>query len=85
MQYVFLATWCVAMVAWFYGTRFFLPMWAVGFRRRERHAGYWRKALKGYAVFAVAILCGLAAGGVAELWGGGWNDTLIVTARSSEG
>jgi uncharacterized membrane protein YjjP (DUF1212 family) len=31
-----------------------------------------RKALIGYGIFVAAIAVGLAAGGIAELWGGGW-------------
>jgi hypothetical protein len=31
-----------------------------------------RKALIGYGIFITAIAVGFAAGGVAEVWGGGW-------------
>jgi uncharacterized membrane protein YjjP (DUF1212 family) len=39
----------------------------------DRRKGGLRKALIGYGVFAAAIAAGFAAGGVAQLWGGGWN------------
>lgn len=72
MQLVFLASWCVALLSVFYANRYFLPMWAVGFRRRERHKGYPKKVAIGTGIFFLAILVGLAAGAVAETWGGGW-------------
>jgi hypothetical protein len=71
MLILFIAAWCVGVSGWFYGTRFFLPMWATGFRKAQRHEGYGRKALKGYAVFVGAILCGFLFGGLAQL-AGGW-------------
>jgi hypothetical protein len=55
----------------YYASRFFLPMWAAGFRKKPQHEGYGRKALIGYGIFVGAILVGLAAGGIAEL-AGGW-------------
>ena len=55
-----------------YGTRYWLPMWADGFRKLEKHHGYRRKAAIGYGIFFAAILVGFAAGGIAEYWGGGW-------------
>lgn len=72
MLLVFIAAWCVGVAAWFYGTRFWLLLWAAGFRRTEWRSAYMRKALKGYGVFAAAIAVGFAAGGIAEYWGGGW-------------
>jgi hypothetical protein len=72
MLVVFMAAWCVGVAAWFYTARYFMPMWLVGFRHRQEHIGYPRKTLIGAAVFIVAIAIGLAAGGVAEYWGGGW-------------
>jgi hypothetical protein len=72
MLILFIAGWCVAALGWFYGTRFFLPMWAAGFRKTERHTGYGRKALIGYAVFLAAILFCFLVGGLAEL-AGGWD------------
>ncbi|OJW72768.1 MAG: hypothetical protein BGO57_16170 [Sphingomonadales bacterium 63-6] len=72
MLVVFIAAWCVGVAAWFYGTRYWLPMWAAGFRKTEWRGKYMRKALKGYGVFIVAIAVGFGAGGIAEYWGGGW-------------
>ncbi len=72
MLIVFMVAWCVGVAAWFYATRFFMPMWAAGFRRKDKHEGYGKKALTGYAVFVAAVLVGLAAGGIAEYLGGGW-------------
>jgi hypothetical protein len=71
MQILFIIAWFVAVGGWFYGIRFFLPMWANGFRPSEKRDGYKRKAIKGCAVFVGALLFGLAAGGLAEL-AGGW-------------
>ena len=71
MLIVFIGAWCTAVAGRLYGTRFFLPMWAKGFRRSAKHDGYGRKALIGYAVFVGAILFGFVAGGLAEL-AGGW-------------
>jgi len=72
MLVLFIAAWCVAVAAWFYSVRFFMPMWLVGFRHREGHRGYPRKTLIGTAVFVGAIAVGFAAGGIAQYWGGGW-------------
>jgi len=71
MLILFVAAWSVGVGGWFYGTRFFLPMWAAGFRRSEKHEGYGRKALRGYAVFIGAVLFGFVFGGLAQL-AGGW-------------
>ncbi len=71
MLWVFIAAWCVAVVAHIYATRYFIPRWAAGFRKRPEHEGYGRKILLGYGVFIAAILVALAAGGIAEL-AGGW-------------
>ena len=71
MLILFIIAWCVGAGGWFYGTRFFLPMWVAGFRKAEEREGYGRKAIKGYAVFVGAVLIGLAAGGLAQL-AGGW-------------
>lgn len=72
MEWVFIVAWCVAVGAHLYATRFFLPMWAAGFKKRPEHEGYGRKALKGYGIFVGAIAVGFAAGGIAEL-AGGWH------------
>ena len=72
MEIVFIGAWCVAFAAWVYTVRYFLPMWAAGFRKKDRHAGYLKKALGGCAVFILATALGFAAGGIAEYWGGGW-------------
>lgn len=71
MLILFIAAWCVGMGGWFYGTRFFMPMWAKRFRKSAEHEGYARKAVIGYAVFVTAILCGFIFGGLAQL-AGGW-------------
>lgn len=73
MLVVFIAAWCVCVLAWFYAVRFFMPMWLVGFRKRERHNGYVRKTLVGTGVFIVAWAIAFSAGLIAEFWGGGWN------------
>ncbi len=72
MLVVFIAAWLVGFVSWIYATRYWLPMWAAGFRKLDKHQGYRRKAALGYGVFISAILVGFAAGGIAEYWGGGW-------------
>jgi hypothetical protein len=72
MQIVFIAAWGAGVLGWIYGTRFWLAMWAVGFDRTKRPPGYMRKALVGYGIFISAIAVGFAAGGIAEVWGGGW-------------
>jgi hypothetical protein len=69
MEWLFLAAWFVAAAAHIYASRFFLPMWAAGFRKRPEHQGYGRKALIGYCIFIGAIAVGFAAGGIAELAG----------------
>lgn len=71
MQIVFIATWCIALAAWIYSCRYFMPMWLVGFRKRDHHKGYMRKTLIGAGVFLGAIAAGFAAGGIAEM-AGGW-------------
>jgi hypothetical protein len=72
MEWLFIAAWCVAVAAHIYGSRYFFPMWAAGFKRKPEHEGYGRKALIGYAVFIGAVAVGFATGGVAEL-AGGWS------------
>lgn len=71
MLFVFIGAWFVAVAAWFYGARFFLAMWLVGFAPRDRHKGYWKKVGRSLAVFLGAIVVGFAAVGIAEL-AGGW-------------
>jgi hypothetical protein len=71
MLVLFIIGWCAAAAAWFYGTRFFIPMWASGFRGKDKHRGYARKALIGYGLFVAAILFCLLVGGLAQL-AGGW-------------
>lgn len=73
MLVVFIAAWCVGVAAHIYATRFFLPMWAAGFRKGDKHKGYGRKVLIGYVIFILAIGVGFGAGGIAEYWGGGWD------------
>ena len=72
MEVVFIAAWCVGVGAWFYGTRFWLAMWVIGFDRSKRPPGHIRKALVGHGIFIAAVVLGLVAGGIAELSGGGW-------------
>lgn len=72
MEVVFICAWCVGVGAHLYATRYWLPMWASGFKKQDRHQGYMRKALIGYGVFIAAIAVGFAAGGIAEL-AGGWS------------
>ena len=72
MLVLFIGAWLVAAAAWFYSVRYFLPMWAAGFRKQDQHKGYGKKALKGAAVFLLAWATGMGAGIVAQYWGGGW-------------
>lgn len=73
MEYAFICTWCIAVAAHLYASRYWLPMWAAGFKEKPKHKGYMRKALTGYGVFVLAILVGFAEGGIAQIWGGGWH------------
>ena len=73
MLVVFIIAWCVGVVAWLYAARYFFPMWLAGFRHREEYRGFPRKTLIGAGVFVGAVAVGFAAGGVAEVWGGGWD------------
>lgn len=43
---LFIAGWCIGVAGWFYSTRFFLPMWATGFRKAQKHEGYKQKTLR---------------------------------------
>ena len=70
LEWLFIAFWFVGVSAHLYASRYFLPMWASGFRRKPQHEGYGRKAMVGYAVFVGAVLAGLAVGGIAQLAGG---------------
>jgi hypothetical protein len=72
MLIIFIAAWCVAVGGGVYSARFFMAMWFVGFRKRDKHKGYVREYLMGAGISLVAIAVGFAAGGIAELWGGGW-------------
>jgi uncharacterized membrane protein YjjB (DUF3815 family) len=69
---LFMTAWCVGIAAWFYAMRYWMPMWLAGFRHREGHSGYRRKAHIGFAVFVGAIAVGLAAGSIAKHWGADW-------------
>lgn len=71
MLWVFVAAWFVAAGSHLYASRYFLPMWAAGFRKKPEHQGYGRKVLIGYGLFVGALLVGFAAGGIANL-AGGW-------------
>ena len=71
MLILFIAAWCVGVGGWFYGTRFFLPIWVNGFRKTGKHEGYWRRTLIGYAVFITAVLFSFCVAGLAQL-AGGW-------------
>lgn len=69
--WVFIAAWCVGLGGFIYGSRFFVAIWAVGFRKLPKHEGYGRKMAIGSGVFLAAIAVGFAAGGIAHL-AGGW-------------
>jgi hypothetical protein len=69
---LFIAAWCVAVAAWSYAMRFWMPMWFDGFRYSDERPGYRRKALMGFAVFIGAIVVGLAVGGLARVLGASW-------------
>jgi len=62
MLVLFIVAWCVAAASWFYGTRYFLPMWAARVRGSDIPDGYGRKMLRGYAIFIGAVLFGLLVG-----------------------
>lgn len=72
MLVLFIAACGVAFAAHLYFSRYWYPMWAARFRKREAHRGYGKKCLQAFAVFLVAIAIAFAAGGIAEYWGGGW-------------
>ena len=72
MLVIFIIAGCVAVSAWLYGTRYWLPIWSAGFRKTEWRGIYMRRAIKGYTGFILAVGIGFAAGGIAEYWGGGW-------------
>lgn len=72
MKSVFILAWGAAMCGWIYGSRYWLGMWVVRFDRSKRPPGYMRNAMVGYGIFVGAIAVGSIAGGIAELWGGGW-------------
>lgn len=65
MLLVCYASWFVGVGALLYGARYFLPMWAAGFRGGERHEGYVKRALQGFGIFALACAMAFAAGAVA--------------------
>jgi len=69
---LFMAAWCVGVGAWFYAMRFWMPMWRAGFRHREEHLGYRRKAHIGFALFAGAVVVGLVVASLAGRWGADW-------------
>lgn len=71
MEWLFIAAWLVALGGHLYGSRYFFPAWASGFRKKPEHKGYGRKMMIGYGLFAGALVVGFAAGGIAEL-AGGW-------------
>lgn len=71
MLILFIIAWFVAVGGWFYGTRYFLPMWANGFKASNNRKGYGRNVLIGYGIFIGAVIFGFAVGGVAQL-AGGW-------------
>lgn len=71
MEWVVIAACRVGVAAHIYASRYFLPMWASGFKRKPQHEGFGRKALIGYGISVGAIAVGYAAGGIAQL-AGGW-------------
>jgi hypothetical protein len=70
MKVVFILAWGAGVIAWIYATRYWVP---ARLSKSKSPPGYMRKALVGYGVFMAAIAVGLLAGGIAELWGGGWH------------
>jgi hypothetical protein len=56
----------VALPAWLYAARYFFPMAAAGFRRRDDHKGYMRKALIGASVFVIAVSVALGVAALGE-------------------
>lgn len=72
MLALFIGAWCVGVGAWFYGFRFFFPMWLAGFRKRDQHNGYVKKAFTGFGMFLASAGVAAAASFIAEYWGGGW-------------
>ena len=70
MEVVFIAAWCVAASAFFYGGYFWYSR--LGYDDSERPPGHMRKALTGFGVFVAAVAVGFVAGGIAEVFGGGW-------------
>lgn len=72
MHTLFLACWFAGLAGWIYGSCYWFPMWSVGFKKRDRHRGYWLKSLIGFAVFLASDAMVVAAAFIAETWGGGW-------------
>ena len=72
MHTVFIVAWFVCAAGCLYANRYFLPMWFAGFRKTETHKGYWKKVGIGFCVSLPALIVMFGAGGIAEVWGGGW-------------
>jgi len=73
MLALFYLAWLGAAAAWIYGARYYFPAWWAGINGRERPAGYYNKAYAGFSLFVLMVGLGLAAGAVAQVWGGGWD------------
>jgi hypothetical protein len=71
MLWVFVASLIAGLSGWLYAVRYFLPMWANGFRKQPRHDGYPKRVLIGACIFFGTLVVGFASGGIAEL-AGGW-------------
>ena len=71
MLWVFVASWIAGLSGWFYAVRYFLPMWANGFRKQPGHDDYPKRVLIGTSIFFGGMVVGFASGGIAEL-AGGW-------------
>ena len=74
MAWLSVAAWCVAVGAFAYANRYWLPMWVSGLRGRGEPKGYRRRAMIGIGVFVAAIGMMIIAGGIAQFWPGGWHN-----------
>ena len=70
MLVLFIASWVVAAISHIYATRYFIPRWWSGFRKRPQHVGYGKKIVVGYGIFFASIMMMFLAGAIAEQFGG---------------
>lgn len=61
LQLVFIAMWFVGVGGWGWAFWHFMPMWRVGFEKRDEHKGFPRKVLIGVGVFLGAFAIGAIA------------------------